>query len=243
MSSSRSTHISQQRVPWNLRDMLLASAASIGLGLLGITFIVGGSLLWETAGLPAPSQSTRLLGVFSLEAILLIPAWVWGPGKYGGGWKALGFRSCNLRQTAILWGKAFLSILAINIGWEWTRRRLGIPGQPDYLPLFGKGLGGLFLALLLGAIIAPIAEETFFRGYLYAGLRSLWGPSKGIVLSAAIFAAVHILPGVLFPIFLIGLVLAWLYERTGSLWPSIVLHGAMNALAFLASYFAKQFPT
>ncbi len=95
---------------------------------------------------------------------------------------------------------------------------------------------GLAWALLLGAVVAPVAEEVFFRGFLYAGLRGRWGLGWGLAVSALIFGLAHLMPGVLVPIALLGVVLAWLYEVTGSLWPSILLHMAINGLALVAAY-------
>ena len=44
-------------------------------------------------------------------------------------------------------------------------------------------------------------------------------------------------PGVLVPIFITGFLLAWLYHRTGSLWPNIVAHAGQNALALVVTIF------
>jgi hypothetical protein len=141
-------------------------------------------------------------------------------------------------------GSASLAfIMVINTIWDIVRRRMGWPGQPDYLPLFGEGLAGLAVALLLGAGVAPVAEEVFFRGYLYTGLRERWGLGWGLVASALLFAVVHLVPGVLPPVFFTGLVLATVYEANDSLWPCIILHGTINALAFIAAYVVRQLPT
>ncbi len=230
------------RVPWTLRDMLTASVAAVVLfGLaLGVVIAVVAVI---TAGSGAePDQSALALVVFSLEGLLVVPAWVWGPRRYGGGWRALGLRG---RPTWGMVGAAVLSlilVLAVNAGWEVVRQRLGWAGQPDALALFGGGIRGLLLALVLGGVVAPVAEEILFRGFLYAGLRARLGLGKGLVISAALFAIVHVIPGVLPPIWVMGLVFAWLYERYDSLWPCVMLHSLVNSLAFLASFLAERYP-
>lgn len=64
-------------------------------------------------------------------------------------------------------------------------------------------------------------------------MRRRWSPTVGMLGSAAIFAGVHLQPEVMPEIFLVGVILAWLYERSDSLFPEILLHMAMNILAFV----------
>lgn len=87
------------------------------------------------------------------------------------------------------------------------------------------------LVFLIAAAAAPIVEETMFRGLLYTALRARFGIAGGAMLSAAIFAGVHpTLPGGFLPIWVIGVALALVYERRGSLLPGIILHGIYNGL-------------
>lgn len=84
-------------------------------------------------------------------------------------------------------------------------------------------------------LLAPIAEELVFRG---AVLRKLleWKPERRwlmITLSALLFALAHMNPAQLLHPFLIGLLLGWLYERTGSIVPGIIFHWANNTMAYL----------
>ena len=92
-----------------------------------------------------------------------------------------------------------------------------------------------FIALVLWT---PFTEEVFFRGFIYEGFSQTFGDSKAILLSAGIFSLFHILagPGVLIPIFVSGLALAFLYHRTGSLLPCIVVHSIQNSFAVIASF-------
>lgn len=239
MSSPKTPSSLPKPVPWGLRDMAYAVLTALALVLLSLGIRLGTAWL----GFASLSTSGRVLAAFALEAVLLIPAWFWGPGKYGGGWAALGLRRFPFGRSTALGAASLAFIMVMNTIWELARRRLGWPGQPNYLPLFGEGLPGLGLALLLGAVVAPFAEEVFFRGHLYAGLRARWGLGWAMLASAAIFSLVHLVPGVLPPIFFTGLVLATVFEGSGSLWPCIVLHSTVNALAFIAAYLAQRLPT
>jgi len=236
MPSPETGSASSKPVPWGPRDIAYAVLAALSLVLLGLGIKWGAARL----GLTSLSAKSRVLAAFALEAVLVIPAWVWGPGKYRGGWASLGLRPFPFGRSAALSAASLVFIMVMNTIWEPVRRHLGWPGQPNYLPFFGEGLPGLSLALLLGAGVAPFAEEIFFRGYLYAGLRARWGLGWAMLASAAIFALPHLVPGVLPPIFFTGLVLAAVFEGSGSLWPCIVLHSTVNALAFIAAYLAQR---
>ncbi len=230
-----------REAPWGYRDMLWAVAAAIGLIVVGI-IIVAVSIALSGRGTSSLAPQSVFV-VFALEAVLLVPAWLWGPHKYGGGWARLGLHRGPVLRAIVLLVITFPLVLLVNGLWEIARQALNLPGQPNYLPLFGSGPGGLGIALLLGGVVAPVAEEVFFRGYLYAGLRTRLGLGWGLAISGAIFALAHGIPGVFPPIFLMGVMLALLYELTGLLWPSIALHAAINSLAFTAAYVASKYPS
>ena len=87
---------------------------------------------------------------------------------------------------------------------------------------------------VLVAIAAPIAEELFFRGFLFAALSRGIGWIAGAIVTGIIFAGVHAggTPAVFLPpLAVLGLLLCWLYRRTGSLLPGMGVHAVNNALA------------
>jgi hypothetical protein len=98
------------------------------------------------------------------------------------------------------------------------------------------GFRGFNLARGVGGVVAPVAEEAFFRGFLFAGLKKYWGRLAGALLSAALFTVAHILPTSFPPIFVLGVLFALLYDYTGSIWPAVALHGVINSLSFVAAY-------
>ena len=92
---------------------------------------------------------------------------------------------------------------------------------------------GVLLTFQAVALITPFSEELFFRGFVFRGLITKLGPYGSMVISAVIFSGFHLSLGVLIPIFITGLLLAWLYWRTGSLWAPVGAHAAQNTLALL----------
>ncbi len=112
------------------------------------------------------------------------------------------------------------------------------PEQEDIARDLGvdEGTLGAIAAFFLIVIAAPIAEEVFFRGFIFAGLRSalpFWGAA---IISGAIFGAFHFTGSDSLPVVLqlaiLGAILAWVYERSGSIRPAIALHMINNAIAF-----------
>ncbi len=106
------------------------------------------------------------------------------------------------------------------------------PLRPVFETLSGLAPASWLLFLL--AVIVPIGEEVFFRGLVYGGLRARWGVVAATLASAVFFSAVHVQVVHAFPIFVLGVFLAVLYERTGSLLPAIVTHAINNVIAVLA---------
>lgn len=112
------------------------------------------------------------------------------------------------------------------------------PEQEDVTRELGvdEGTLGAIAAGLLIVVAAPLSEEIFFRGFLFAGIRRSAGFVLGAVISAGIWGLFHYTGPDSWPVILqlslFGVVLAWLYERTGSIWPPIAVHAFNNAVAF-----------
>jgi membrane protease YdiL (CAAX protease family) len=145
------------------------------------------------------------------------------------------------------WGiVAWIVANAIGVGIAALFEALGIPPEPQAAE---RAIEVLDPIVAVGAVVvfAPLAEEIFFRGVAYAGWRREHGVRRATIGSAVLFAVIHFSLLSLVPIFLLGLWLAWLYERTRSLLASIVLHATFNAisvtLALLARYDVIQLPT
>ncbi|NQT81935.1 CPBP family intramembrane metalloprotease [bacterium] len=114
---------------------------------------------------------------------------------------------------------------------------LPIEGHPVVEELLKPDKIPLRVSLALSVVLsAPFFEEIFFRGFLYQGLRRTIDAGPAIFLTAALFALIH--PGVFQAslIFPLGLVLAYLMERTGSVIPCIVMHFLVNGTSLLLTF-------
>ena len=180
----------------------------------------------------ATVASATLLGCVQIVLVWLLAMRTWPPplplvGLKGpdvslvkAGLLALAAIICSL-------GFAQLYTMAVTaLGWEF----LSPPELPADLLLPGSAA---ILSVLALAVLTPLAEEIFFRGFVQRGLVNRWGPVPGLVVSAAVFSGLHFSPAVLLPVFVTGLLLGALYWRTGSLWPCIAVHAAQNFVAVL----------
>jgi len=152
-----------------------------------------------------------------------------------------GFRRPSLAElrfaaTAAV-GLWLLSILAnlVNL-------RLFGPAPQSLVLSFGAHTGteALVLDMLTGAVVAPITEEMLYRGLVFGALAQRLPFVAAASFSALLFALVHGI-GVLIPIFVLGFGLAWVYQRTRTLWAPIVTHALVNAIS-LAILFSVPRP-
>ena len=146
--------------------------------------------------------------------------------------RALGLRS--FAPSALGW--MFAMLVVYYIGAALFSALVIQPDQEDIgkeLGVCNPGIGIALAAVLLIVVLAPLSEELFFRGFFFAGLRSSWGLWPSALLSGAVFGLVHAPTGptAAIPLAGLGVGLAWLYNRTGSLWPGVLAHLINNALA------------
>ena len=95
-------------------------------------------------------------------------------------------------------------------------------------------------AVLAAVILAPMGEETLFRGVLYRALAGRLGAGAGIIMSALIFGAMHLDLYRLLPLAVGGAGLAFMVRRSGSLWPAVVAHATWNGLMLALVFLVPQ---
>ena len=132
-----------------------------------------------------------------------------------------------LAYFAYLAGLAIYSSLLITPDQQDIARDLGIDSGV---------LAAAFSILLIGGL-APVAEELFFRGMLFGGLRARVPFLPAALISGVVFGSLHLTTGAsaVPPLILFGFLLAWVYERSGSIWPAVILHAINNNLALAFS--------
>lgn len=146
------------------------------------------------------------------------------------GWKKVGFMP-GLKDILKIWGLTWL----IHIIYMLILTFYGIiPAENELVELLQKPT---FLILVVNifliAIVAPVIEETLFRGLLFGSLRTYFGCWSAIIISSVIFSALHFELIGFIPRFALGLGLGYLYVKHDSIYPSIGLHALNNLLAII----------
>jgi membrane protease YdiL (CAAX protease family) len=153
-----------------------------------------------------------------------------------------GLGPSRLREAGLgfLSGLALYPAIAFIVGLPLTILFSAISGQqattPDQLPPHLTGATAA-MSVLLAVFIAPVVEETFFRGLLFRAIRDRHGFWPGALISGVIFGLVHFVPApwqdaVLLQSIMVftGIALAWIYERRGTILADIAAHMAFNLI-------------
>ncbi|MGD6900765.1 CPBP family intramembrane glutamic endopeptidase [Bacillus infantis] len=137
-------------------------------------------------------------------------------------WKLIG-----LYSVALLIGAVLIVVLTSFIGNSWENSKT--EAMQQNVTFFT-----VLIAFISAAVISPIYEEIFYRGFLYRWLRTRMGLTGALLLSSLIFTIIHIPTYNVMPVnFFSGILFALAYERTGSIWPSILIHGLTNGFMVL----------
>jgi membrane protease YdiL (CAAX protease family) len=222
--------VQEYTVPWKPIDNWIAILllALIDIALLYSASRGFGSQLAQSAALIL-IQLVYLIPVLTVFAYRRISSKSIGFGKFK--WETLGL-GCGLLVGSFILIFIHNSILTL----------LGISTQgEEILQIFGQ-LNSPIWFVIVGVVFAPFVEEVFFRGFLFQGFRQRYGWVRGALLSSVVFAVGHLDPVALIPTFILGCVLAYMYHRTNSVWPGVILHFLVNAFGFCSLYAVTQFP-
>lgn len=221
----------EDKIPWNLRDVLLVYIMRIALGWLLVRFIY-----------PSVFTATPFSIEMTDRVVMIVLVWL-TVHKYHSRLADFGL-SLRRLPINILWGLAIGSVL-LTISWFSERiyatMLMLTPMQHPLITQVENAANWHQLAgpLILAGIAAPIAEEILYRLFTFQALKERYGLRSGVVLSAAVFALLHFNVYWLPELIVVGAGLALLYHATGSLVSSIVAHSFINTakiiLVFLAS--------
>lgn len=212
-------------------------AALVGGGVVSAIVVLVVQLLDSSSrrSIEETSPLAAILGTLVLDVILIAAAVLFASFKLRP--RAWHF---GLRRTRF-WPAVGWSVLGMVVFYVLAGVYSALLGpQPEQTVTEDLGLreSTLFLVLggLLVVVVAPIAEEVFFRGFFYRALRTSLPIWAAVVIDGAVFGAIHFTGPdslMILPVLAaLGAIFCLIYERTGSLYTVIALHALNNTVAF-----------
>lgn len=235
----------EKPLPWGWREIVKAlvfivvGSLVVAALVIGIGITNGDLPLAEGQGMAA--APLFWLGVL-IYGVVAAAVYLFAARRTQGDWSLLGFGAfawwwlplAPVITMAMLLGMGLVNVALVMpfTGGEFENPQIeALTGGGSSLSL--DELGAL---MILVAVVAPIVEELFFRGMLYPVLRQRWSAMAAIVINGFLFALIHVMPILLPGLFLVGMVLAWVRERSGSIIPCMVIHALQNSTVLLVIY-------
>lgn len=233
------------RVPWGWVDVLLF----VVLGILGAAVVTWGagqiavrlfgakpSDIFGTT-ITTPKSIVVLMSQAALDVCailflyLLVMTRTTEPFWQAIGWREARPGSPTLRESAVhfLAGGAVLALVVSFVG--------GFLNSKEALPIeqLLKARVAVILFGVLGVLVAPIVEETIFRGFLYPVIARWLGVAAGVAITGTLFGLMHAAQlwggwGQIALLIMVGIVLTWVRARTGTVAASYFVHLGYNGL-------------
>ena len=252
----KAAHPSRPKTPLTPRQSLLRVASWLGWPLWVWLSFMGAGLLCSAVlyllfhgqesvpVLPLIMMQTAVY-VVALALLIGLPWLVWRarpkmPASFRTTWRQLGWRRA-LQWRDFGWALVgfiiyiVLSMIALAAAKQWLPGFDATQAQNlGYQQLYGAER---LLAFAMLVVVAPVAEELVFRGYLYSKLHAAHMPVWLItVVVSGLFGYVHGQLNVGIDVAMLSVVLVALRHTTGTIWPGILIHMVKNTIAFLAMF-------
>lgn len=197
------------------------------LVFIGIQF-AGGAIvqaLWKLVTGSPDVTAAMLITTTTVVSIITIVVFLWAR------WTEVSPTWLRTRPWMTLFWSVIAALGAI-IPSMWLQELM--PELPNWVEgEFDMILANRWGYLTIG-LLAPIAEEMVFRGAILKSLlNTRLSVSTAVMLSALLFALIHFNPVQMPHAFLVGLLLGWMYQRTGSILPSVAFHWVNNSVAYV----------
>ncbi|MFQ5776234.1 MAG: lysostaphin resistance A-like protein [Kiloniellaceae bacterium] len=229
-------------LPVRASDLLLLLIASLGAVRLAAAVVAGA----VRPGAAADGDGDRVL-IMTLGLLLFQTAVMLGAihalviRKYALSWADLGLRPAARRWYGRAVVIAILLLPAVALVNALILKFADQPFEnPQIYAIAPAGFSwfAVLAMTVMAGIVAPFAEEVAFRGLLFPWLRERLGVPGAAVASGVCFAALHGVILLIPALTVIGIALALVYQRSGSLWPAVVTHGVFNIVMITALYAA-----
>ena len=226
--------------------VLLLAFAILLAAAVTLPFVADGAAIRSGEG--EITLAGAIVIITSTQVALLVVSWafVLRPNALAFAEPLLGADRLRALGVGIGWGAlAWLGAAVVTFAVVLFLERVGL--EPD-AGVAERAIGLLepWLVVVAVVILAPIAEEVFFRGIAFNAWLRERGRRFAYIGSAALFSVIHASLVSMLPIFLLGLAFAWAYQRTRSLVAPIAMHATFNgisvAIALLVRYEVIHLP-
>ena len=164
------------------------------------------------------------------------------------GWReAFGFSRRNRGSTVLLGLLTGIAFLPVGLSLQFvsvqamTRLQVKTHEQQAVETLQNaESWDSRIYLIVFTVLVAPVAEEILFRGVLYPAIKQGGYPRTAMWVTSLIWAAIHLSLAIVLPLFVLGLALAYLYEKTNNLLAPITAHAVFNAVNVAFLYFGDD---
>jgi len=248
------------RTPWNWLDLLFFLLFSLGSSIV-LTWVVAlAALVWYGVTPWDVNQSAGIKAIILIlsqglwSAVTLLYLFVAVRLRHAGPfWHTIGWR--HLRPRTMTRQAAALMCLLGGVGLAMVIQvSSALIGKKARLPIeeLFQNRQSVLLLMALGILVAPLVEETVFRGYIYPVVARRFGIPTGVLATGALFGMAHAVQlwggwGQIGLLVVVGVVLTYVRARTGTVLASYFFHLGYNCILFLGFYFAtgglRHFPS
>jgi len=224
---------------WKARDAFAILGAGL-LFLLASLIVTLGLFQLQAADTQDTDTKDTISAVVSL-AFFLFLLWLIHMlivKRYHCTWRMLGLRSVGWQWVAVvplifafltfLWTIMYRVMVALfGPTVQWPKVLSATTINSAHQPVLEV------LIILTGVVLTPLAEELLFRGVLYQAFRRTMPVGVAALAASLIFAGMHFTLALFIPFAVMGYVLAWLFERSGSLIPGMLVHACNNGIILI----------
>ncbi len=226
-----------------------------GLLILFGVIIMGGVIWIALHGLDTAAMQRSLIGLFGIElqsvaeiAVVLFLIAVL-PVISKTSLRDLGFRAPDMTDAGKIVAAIVAMFVLVTALGSLLSTALHFKTQELAVQVFlhMHGLDKVLFALF-AVVVGPVTEEFVFRIFLFNAMRKWWGFWPGAIVSSILFGLAHgqqpftpaMVVSLSLPLAIGGMILCWVYVRTGSAWSNMITHASFNALSLLLISVAPQ---
>lgn len=232
------------RVPWGAWDVCKVAILFLFFGYMMLLTEI---FLSRVVPIVKNDNFRMILNTSILDCLAVFFILYFTVGQYGEKPAALGLTLRNFSKNVMYGVIGYVAIIPVLVAMLALIAFLAglfkyVPEKQAVVELFLKEDKAPLLVYtsLFAAVAGPVIEELFFRAFMYSAARKYIGIFWAMLLSAGTFALLHAHAVGFFPILALGLLLAYLYEKTGSLVSSITVHMIHNLSMVMLVFIVKQ---